>query len=368
MPVANDLDEPEDRDEVELSAAQREALQRSMESLRKQVTPKIDLTKSLLPEATLRSFAAIAGIAERQQAILQEAMKPLLDSHAAVWQNWQASIISSDVLKLSGFAQSSIKTVTDQLIKNVDFGLGESFAKLAQQVAATQSEWIKTLGPSLERLRLAFYPPNLRSIEGLRWEEVEAVVMVDGIALYGVPRTAIAEGLIRADSASKRREILGRRWRAVSDDCRAALEGCQSEAVAPYAPIALKAIDAFNAGHTEAAQALVGSLMDSMVNSYFGTDRYLYTPDKRGRRTNAAYEEFSAHEYIALAPIWQAWQKFFPDEGLPVPHTFSRNATAHTVSRKQYTRRNTVQGLMIVSSLIYFFDKHSGSSRSRQDP
>ena len=99
--------------------------------------------------------------------------------------------------------------------------------------------------------------------------------------------------------------------------------------------------------------------MDSMVNSYFGQLRHLYTPDKKGKRTNGAYDEFSAHEYIALAPIWQAWQKFFPDEGLPVPHTFSRNATAHTVSEKQYTRRNAVQSLMIVSGLICFFDREA---------
>ena len=129
-------------------------------------------------------------------------------------------------------------------------------------------------------------------------------------------------------------------------------------------PIALKALDALDAGHTEAAQALAGALLDSMVNSYFGKDRYLYTPDKRGKRTNEAYDEFTAHEYIALAPIWQAWQKFFPDEGLPVPNTFSRNATAHTVSTKQYSRRNAVQSLMIVSGLIYFFD---GEARRLED-
>lgn len=118
-------------------------------------------------------------------------------------------------------------------------------------------------------------------------------------------------------------------------------------------------LDALEGGHKEAAQALTGSLLDSMVNTYFGADRNLYTPDKRGRRTNAACDEFTAHEYSALAPIWQAWQKLFPDEGLPVPHTFSRNATAHTVSTKQYTRRNAVQSLMIVSSLIYFFDREA---------
>jgi len=337
-----------------LTAAQREALQKSMESLRKLVLPKIDLPRFVLPESTLKGFAAISGIAERQQAILRDAMNPLLDSHAA-WQK-QVTIINSDIFKSSALAQSNINALTGQLFKNVDFGLSGSFAKLAQQVAAQQSAWIKTLGPSLERLRLAFYPSNLRPIAGLRWEEVESVVMVDGIALYGVPRTAIAEALIRAESASKRRDILGRRWKAISADCRASVAGCESEAVARHVPIAIKALDALNAGHTEAAQALTGSLLDSMVNTYFGKDRHLYTPDKRGKRTNVAYDEFTAREYIGLAPIWQAWQKFFPDEGLPVPHTFSRNATAHTVSTKQYSRRNAVQGLMIVCSLIYFFD------------
>ena len=290
-------------------------------------------------------------------------MKPMLDSQA-LWQKQIATSINSDIFKSAALAQSNLNKISGQLYKNVDFGLSDSFAKLAQQVAAQQSAWMKTLGPSLERLKLSFYPPNLQPIEGLRWEEVESVVMVDGIALYGVPRTAIAEALIRADSAAKRRDILGRRWKAISADCRAAVEGCETERVAPYVPMALRALDALEAGHTEAAQALTGSLLDSMVNTYFGADRYLYTPDKRGKRTNAAYDEFTAHEYIALAPIWQAWQKFFPDEGLPVPHTFSRNATAHTVSTKQYTRRNAVQSLMIVSSLIYFFN---GEARRLED-
>lgn len=363
MPVPTNADEPEDGDDIELTTAQREALQESMESLRKLVMPKIDFPRLMLPESTIKNLVAISGIAERQQSILRNVVKPVFDSQALL-QKQIATSVNSDIFKSTALAQANLDKISGQLFKNVDFGLSDSFAKVAQQVAAQQSAWVKTLGPSLERLKLSFYPPNLRPIEGLRWEDVESVVMVDGIALYGVPRTAIAEGLIRADSAAKRREILGRRWMAISDDCRAALECCETTAVAPYVPIALKALDALGAGHTEAAQALTGSLLDSLVNTYFGSDRYLYTPDKRGRRTNAAYDEFTAHEYIALAPVWQAWQKFFPDEGLPVPHTFSRNATAHTVSRRQYTRRNAVQSLMIVSSLIYFFN---GEARRLED-
>lgn len=325
-----------------------------MESLRKIIMPKIDFPKFVLPGSTLNRLAAISGVAERQQAILQNAMKPILDSQAQ-WQK-QIAGINSDIFKASGLAQNNLNWVSAELYKNVDFGLSDSFAKVAQKIAGRQSTWMKSLGPTLERLKLSFYPSNLRAIEGLRWEEVESVVMVDGIALYGVPRTAIAEALIRADSAAKRRDILGRRWKAIAADCRAAVQVCETETVSAYVPMALKALDALDAGHTEAAQALTGSLLDSMVNAYLGKARHHYTPDKQGKRTNSRYDDFNAHEYIALAPIWQAWQKFFPDEGLPVPHTFSRNATAHTVNPKQYTRRNAVQSLMIVSSMILFFN------------
>lgn len=117
-------------------------------------------------------------------------------------------------------------------------------------------------------IKASFYPPNLRAIEGMYFEDVEKVVMADGIALYGVPRTAIAEALIRADSAAKRREILGSRWKAISADCRVAVLACESDAVAPYVPCAVAALDALDGGDTAAAQALVGSLIDSLLTAY----------------------------------------------------------------------------------------------------
>ena len=90
----------------------------------------------------------------------------------------------------------------------MDFGLSRTASRLTQQFAAQQATWLKGLGPTLARLKESFYPPNLRAIEDLRFEEVEKVVMADGIPLYGVPRTSIAEALIRADSAGTRRDLL----------------------------------------------------------------------------------------------------------------------------------------------------------------
>ncbi|HYF71838.1 MAG TPA: hypothetical protein VD864_03400, partial [Nocardioides sp.] len=126
-----------------------------------------------------------------------------------------------------------------------------------------------------------------------------------------------------------------------------------------YVPFAVATVDALDAGHTEAAQALAGSVVDAILGSYFGTERYKYTPDKKGKRTKDAYDEFSVRQFIAFAPVWQTYQQFFVTDGDKVPTTFSRNATAHTVSRRQFNRRNAVQGLMVACSLLYRLDEEA---------
>lgn len=374
VPVIADTDEPEDED-ASLTPEQREPLREFVGSMHRAVAPiNFKLRDALspvvtrlaeqmaktsafrLPEVTMNTIADAIGVAATRRAINQRSISTFLDAHS----KWQTPIpvINSDIFKSTALVQSNLDAITAQLTKNIDFGLSSSFANVAQKFAEQQAAWLKNVGPALEAIKLSFYPSNLREIEGLRFEEVEQVVMVDGIALYAVPRKSIAEALVRADGASQRRDILGRRWKAISADCRAAAVGCRSEAVAPHVSFAVAALDALDEGHTAAAQALTGSLVDSIVNTYFGKDRYLYTPNRR-TTSNAAYEEFSAHEYIAFAPVWQAWQQFYPDKGDPVPTTFSRNGTAHSVSARQFTKRNAVQGLMIACALLAFLNKQA---------
>lgn len=353
-----DMDDPaEDGGRIELTPGQEEALRQAAENLRRALTPNVKLPTITFPESTLRNIAAISRIAEAQQAMVSSAIKPILDA-PTMWQK-EFAVINSDIFKSQALAQSNLNLIASQLTQNIDFGISESVAKIAAQFAAQQASWLKTIGPALASLKFAIYPPNLRPIENLKFEEVEQVVMVDGIPLYGVPRTSTAEALIRADGASKRRDILGRRWQAISADCREAVMGCSSEAVASYVPFAAAALDALDAGHTEAAQALAGSLVDAILTVYFGKDRYQFTPDKKGKRTTDSYNEFSVRQFIAFAPMWQTYQQFWVVDGDPVPTTFSRNATAHTVSRKQFNRRNAVQGLMVACSLIYRFDEET---------
>ncbi|MCQ9388102.1 hypothetical protein NQ038_05505 [Brevibacterium sp. 50QC2O2] len=266
------------------------------------------------------------------------------------------AIINSDAIRRFSATQLQAQSIIEQLAKNVDLGAISHYTKLAEQFRVQQASWFKNIIPNLDTLKAAFWPPNLRDIEGLDLDGVEAVVMLDGIGLYNVPRQSIATALIRADSAQKRRETLGRRWKAISSDCREALESCESEALATYVSTAIAALDALDAGHSRAAQALVGSLTDALLIDYLGDKRYLYTPNKKTPNSDA-YKKFGIRKFIALAPMWQAYQQFWAKNGDTVPSTFNRNATAHTISGRQFNRRNTVQGLLFVCGLITFLEE-----------
>lgn len=359
--LANIADEGEESEESKeaAEAGRRERLGRWVEELSPEDKQKLLDTAKQASEA-LAARVDMSGILralEVQRSSINAALGPLLRAQR-VWQRQLAQSISSDALKALAPMQEQMRQMTAILARNVDFGALGQYAKLNEQFRAQQATWFKDIVPQLARLKNAFWPPNLRGIEDLDLEEVEAVVMLDGIGLYGVPRRSTAEALIKADSATQRREILGRRWKTIAADCREAMGTCESEAIATYATIAVAAIDALEAGHTQAAQALVGSLIDSILIAYLGNKRYLYTPNNKTKNSDA-YKEFGIRKFIALAPMWQAYQQFWARSGDAVPTTFNRNATAHTVSGRQFNRRNAVQGLLFACGLITFLEEQA---------
>ncbi|MFI5615668.1 hypothetical protein [Amycolatopsis sp. NPDC051903] len=165
----------------------------------------------LIPHSVLKDVTALSAFAQVQQKLVSDAINPFLGLQV-VWQT-QFSVINSDIFKTAALQQPNLNLIASQLTKNMDFGLSETMSKIAAQFATQQASGLEGVGPSLANITARVHPPNLQSIEGLESEQVEQVVMVDGIALYGVPHTSTAEALIRADGASMRREILGRRWK-----------------------------------------------------------------------------------------------------------------------------------------------------------
>ncbi|ASD21726.1 hypothetical protein B7495_06135 [Cryobacterium sp. LW097] len=350
-----------DLDGMDLTPEQLENMRRALARLEQTMISNIDLSKLTMPESLIESVANAAGLMAAQRDRLQAMTQPLIEANKRVHQQ-MASFVSTEALRNIAAAQANFVAYTDQLTRNIDFvGIA---AKIAETFAQQQWALFANLGPAMEAMRANFYPPNLRGIAGLKIGAVNEVVMTDGIPLYGLPRASVAEALTRATDARERRDILARRWKTISADCREVVTDCVSDAVSQYAPVALAALDALDAGHAAPAQALAGSLIDAIVTDYFGSDRYKYTPNKKNP-TTAAYDEFTIREFIAFAPMWQAYQQFFASNGDKVPATFSRNATAHTVSRRQFSRRNAVQGLMLVCSLLYRIEEEASAASSR---
>jgi hypothetical protein len=78
---------------------------------------------------------------------------------------------------------------------------------------------------------------------------------------------------------------------------------------------------------------------------YFGERRFDLTPNRR--TTSAAeYDNFTVREFIAFAPLWQAYQKCRTEDGDRIPGTFSRHASVHGVSARQFSLRNSVQAVL----------------------
>ncbi|MDV7171949.1 hypothetical protein R4144_00770 [Gordonia amicalis] len=319
----------------------------------------------LTPEeaAALRKLGenmpAIEAALETKQRVLSEDLKPAIDSLLAARESLTA--ISSDIFNTYALARTNLDLVASQLLARVDFealsraitGFGEQQAKIWQYASE-----------AFARIPGYVFVSNLRDIKDITNELLEVVVMVDGISLYEVPRTEIATEIIFADNASQRRAVLKDRWREIVIDCREVIARHSHDETRELTETAAAALDALNSGNHKAAQALTASLIDATLRKRLKGKRHNYMPSKSGNRTRAAFDELNVRTFIAFAPIWQTYQHYDPDKGDPIPTTFSRHATAHTVSSDQYTLANTMQGVMVAVGLLCHFNERIAAEDS----
>ena len=272
--------------------------------------------------------------------------------------------------QLKGIADVVKATQLDQTRGLLGAAYVDQLKSIAAVVKATQLDQFKStrglLGTAYieQMLRVArlaadssrlIWPANLRGVDGLDLEIVTTIVMDEGIPLFAVPSRSTAEALVNAGSYRERRIIIGNRWASITTDCESVLSSVESPALREGAAFALLIAKALRDGHAEAAQALAANLLDSMIREHFGAERIVLIPSRKVH-TPVGYDGFIARKYIALAPIWRAFQSYWPDRGDPIPQAFARHATAHSVTRRQFSKRNAVQALMLVTGLLSFLE------------
>lgn len=315
--------------------------------------PRLTPEQAAMVRRALRDMPAIKRATDSYQQAVAENMKPALDAIRR-WHEQQAAI-TSDFFKSYALVQPALDVIASDLLKNVEFA--STMNSVVQDFLKQQRETWSRVSSTISSLPGHFFLSNLREVEGITKELVEQVVMVDGIALYELPRTEIAAELIHADGASARRAVLEGSWQEISADCREVVDGLRHEALSDFTRIATAMLDALDAGHTEAAQSLAAGLLDSLLRHHHKKDRRKYMPSRTSTEIPDGYDELNAKAFIAHAPILQAYQNFDTDKGDPVPATFNRHATAHTVSPGQFTLPNAMQGVMLACGLLCHIDE-----------
>lgn len=241
------------------------------------------------------------------------------------------------------------------------------YSSLFPNIAAIQKSLVKTTLPTLQLIQdiqrtqfadiivraraaeRAALPPNWRQAEVGIPTNLESLLLDEGLALAWVPPGAVVAKLFDASTSSQRRRIIGNHWRGISQFCHDELELIDNPGLNGHVTFALKAAESLRAGHHESAQALNANLLDTILREAF--DRSARTAIV-GQKKRLDIGEYPLRVAIVLGGIWGAHGEFWASKGDKIPREFSRHGSAHGVSRRQYSRVNSVIALMHVVSLL----------------
>lgn len=194
-------------------------------------------------------------------------------------------------------------------------------------------------------------PPNWRGVRDLR--NIETLLLDEALALAWVPPTDILTALLNAPSKQERRRILGRRWKRVVAACRKCLESASTDDVAEYRSFALNVVELLEMGQPKGAQALAANVLDTMLRQTLDGPARREVTDQR---TRFVIDELPIRAAMVFGGIWGSHTEFWQSRGDSIPRGFTRHASAHGVSRLQYSRINAVIALMHCTAYIMLLD------------
>lgn len=249
--------------------------------------------------------------------------------------------------------------------------LSEIFSGMREALEGIQETINKILSPEVfaaYRNLGKFLPENLAEVdEDVTLKQVLALVREDGIPLYFVPRSNIVRDLVYSDSASRRRDVLVECKELIFEDCRGVLNRISSEYALEKKFFILAGLNALENGHVEAAQALFTNTLDTVHQNFWGLNRQsraAISNHAEGDELPQLIKNMNFLDVFVFAPIWNSHMKFFGHAGEEPPAEYSRHASVHGVSRRQYKLENCIQALMLVTSLLIYVDENGKNSDS----
>lgn len=376
----DDLDPAQERgrnsesehDGVRLPAGFTQSLMPSLDVVAKIFAPIREQMKAMTPDVSAYARDIIGPLNRR----LQEQMKAALPDYDALVKN-SLEPYNERVRSQMASIVASLPTFTAPMIdlpalKGV--GASPEIESMLKQIASQQSAMLDGLRGSLKPLfdpdmlrgfNRALLPPNLRSHAGeVQAHQVHEFLKQEGIPLYLVPRGRTALRLLRAQDRPGRRRVLGDCYESITDDCATVLEQASRDVVGDELEFMLDGLGAMRSGHFRSAQAMFTVTLDTLIYRLYPdpSARRLITNRRKGAVVPDAIDEMGVHEAMVWLPIWNAHEQFWKHKGDKVPNYYSRHASVHGVSSRQFSKRNCVQVLMLVTSLVGYADRLMSSA------
>lgn len=342
------------------------------DAVAKMLAPIRAQVMAMLPDASTYARDVIGPLNRR----LQEQMKSALPDYNALVKKalepYNERVQSQMASIVAGLPTFTAPMVDFRALKGV--GVSPATESMLKQIAGQQSTILDGLRGSLKPLfdpellrgfNRALLPPNLRSYaDEIQTYQVHDFLEQEGIPLYLVPRGLIALRLLRAQDRSARRRVLGDCYESIIDDCAAVLEHADRAVVGDELGFALDGLGAMRAGHSRSAQAMFTVTLDTLIYRFYPDQaaRRLITNRKKGADVPDAIDEMGVHEAMVWLLIWNAHEQFWKHKGDGAPRYYSRHASVHGVSSRQFSKRNCVQVLMLVTSLIGYADRLMSSA------
>lgn len=232
-------------------------------------------------------------------------------------------------------------------------GVQEALESINKQYLKQWQDLFESIGRTAARI----YPENWDGITPPSTSDLETILIDEGIPLMWVPGPKVVEALSEVEDAPARRRIVGSRWKGIISDCEAVLKKIDHPDLLDERDFALDCVRAIRAGHSNPAQALAANLLDTALCHLDEKDRKELTNNRfKQEGVRFDWDDYLIREAFTFAPVWCAHARFFVKKGDTIPRTFGRHPSVHAVSRTQYKRINAVIGIMLVTSVLKFFD------------
>lgn len=281
--------------------------------------------------------------------IVRERAKEI-ESMSKNWAAFANSQASKDLADTLNRSSEAIRTLVD----SPALGRLQDDLQRANDSVARMANSMSTLKLNLDWDRwreflTAGLPPNWVDL-GISTEELVDFMQDTQWCLVWVPRASVIKELLGADVES-RGEVLLANADQIIQDARSVLETVESPELQDVREATCEVADSLQRGFNRAAQALAASCLTDLIQIKYGMT-FLDVKDhvEGADLLEVAWIHFQ--RFVVLSLVAAALQTYRTDQGDPIPATFSRHASAHTVSGDQYQRENAVAGLMLVTAFL----------------